>query len=144
MTASRETIVAALLAKLTAAASWGEIGRRNRDPNNIAAPGAPALLLLKHHEHYELTGLNMPAKRTLKMLAVIYIDVGANENGVPDAILNPIQDAIDAALAPDTGQGFCTLGGLVASCKISGEVTNAPGDVTGKGLAILPIDILIP
>lgn len=144
MSATRETIIAALLAKLTAAATWGEVGRRNRDPNNIATPGAPALLLLKHHEHYDAPSLNIPAKRTMNMLAVIYIDVGVDENGIPDAILNPLQDAIDAALAADTPQGFCTLGGLVASCRISGEVTNAPGDITGKGLAILPIDILIP
>lgn len=144
MSATREAIVAALLAKLTAAATWGEIGRRNRDPNNIASPGAPALLLIKHHEHYEAPSLNLPARRTMNMLAVVYIDVGSDENGIPDAVLNPLQDAIDGALAPDDPQGRCTLGGLVASCRISGEVTNAPGDVTGKGLAIIPIDILLP
>ncbi len=144
MSAPRETIIAALLAKLQSAATWGEIGRRNRDPNNIAAPGSPALLLIKHHEHYEAPSLNMPARRTMNMLAVVYIDVGADENGIPDAVLNPLQDAIDAALAPDYPGAPCTLGGLVASCRISGEVTNAPGDITGKGLAILPIDILIP
>jgi hypothetical protein len=144
MSGTREQITQALLARLTAAAAWGASGRRNRDPNNIASPNEPALLLIKHHEHYERVGHNMPPRRTMNMMAIVYIDAGSDENGIPDAILNPIQDAIDAALAPDTPQGFCTLGGLVASCIIAGEVTNAPGDMTGKGLAIIPIDILIP
>jgi len=144
MSAPREQIMAALLAKLQGAYAWGVVGRRNRAPSAIAAVGKPALILLKHHQHYSARALNMPSVRTLHVMALVYIDVGADETAIPDSVLNPIMDAMDAALAPDTPQGFCTLGGLVQSAKITGEVTEAPGDVTGKGLAIIPIDIVIP
>jgi hypothetical protein len=39
---------------------------------------------------------------------------------------------------------LCRLGGLVASLTINGEVIKAPGDISGKSLAIVPIRILLP
>jgi len=145
MTATREQVMTALLAKLGAAYAFGVVGRRLRDPNNIAVTSQPALFLLKHSEHYAARGPNMPSVRTLHLLAAVYISVGQDEAAIPDAVLNPIQDAIDAALAADDPtRNFCTLGGLVQSVKIVGEVTCAPGDITGRGLAMIPIDVIIP
>ena len=144
MTTTREQVMTALLARLSTAYSWGVVGRRNRAPNAIAAVGKPALILLKQHETYVARGLNMPSKRTMHLLAVVYVDVGTDETAVPDALVNAALDALDAAMQPDSPGGYLTLGGLVESAKISGTITAAPGDVTGKGLAIVPIDVSIP
>lgn len=144
MTATRNQIMNALVAKLQAAASWTVAGRRNRAPSSVAALGKPALMVLRHNEHYAARGANMPSVRTINAYAAAYIDVGTDETAVPDAVICDLQDAVDAALAPDSAQGFCTLGGLVESAKIAGSVTLAPGDVTGKGIALIPIAIIIP
>jgi hypothetical protein len=141
----RETAVQALLNKLTGLGVFTNIGRRNTSPETIASPGNPALLLLTHHENYVRAEYAQPPKRTLTVLACVYIDTGTDENAVPDTVLNTLQDAIDGALvADDRSTGRCTLGGAVFSAHIKGEVIRAPGDKTGKGLAVIPIDLILP
>jgi hypothetical protein len=148
--ATREQIMEALQSRLqgimvNGSAAFSAVTRRNVSPETIASPNNPALVLVKHHETYHRPSPAQPPRRTLTIMAIVYIDVGANVNAIPDAVLNPIQDAIDAALVPDNYQtGNCTLDGLVFSAMISGEVIAAPGDKTGKGLACIPIDIIIP
>ena len=102
-------------------------------------------MLIKHHEDYTRKGPTVPPIRTMTVMAIVYIDVGSNVNAIPDSVINPIQDAIDTALLPDDSTtGRCTLGGIVFSAMIKGEVIAAPGDKTGKGLALIPIEICIP
>ena len=145
MATTREQAMEALQTRLTSAYSFGAVGRRNVSPETIASPGSPALMLIKHHETYERQSPSLPPRRTLTVLACVYIDTGTDPNAIPDAVLNPIQDAIDTALLPDDfTTGRCTLGGLVFSAYIKGEVIAAPGDKTGKGLAVIPIDIVFP
>lgn len=144
MSASRNTIMNALATRLQGAAPWGVVSRRNRAPSSVAAVNQPALLLLRHSEHYAARGPNMPSVRMINVFAAVYIDTGTDETAIPDAIVADLQDAVDAALAADVPQGYCTLGGLVQSAKIAGTVTLAPGDVTGKGLALIPIEIILP
>ena len=148
--ATREQIMEALQARLqgiivNGSPAFNAVTRRNVSPETIVSAGQAALALVKHHETYHRPSPAQPPRRTLTIMAIVYIDVGANANAIPDAVLNPIQDAIDAALAPDDNvRGTCTLGGLVYSAMIAGEVIAAPGDKTGKGLAIVPIDVIIP
>jgi hypothetical protein len=142
---SRETIITALFEKLAASGEFVTTGRRNRDPESIPTNQTPALLLVEHSEKYDVQSRNLPAKRIINLRAIIYTDVGDDDNAIPATIINNMLDGVDAALAPDSPQtGFCTLGGLAYSVKIDGDVIKAPGDVTGKGLAIVPIQILIP
>jgi hypothetical protein len=145
MSVTREQIMTALLTTLTASGNFPTYGRRNRHPETIAATNTPALILVGHGETYERQSPSLPARRTLDVDAIIYTDVGQNENAIPDSILNPLLDGLDASLMPDSpGTGRCTLGGLVYSAMIDGEIVKAPGDVTGKGLAIVPIRVIIP
>lgn len=149
MPATREAIAVALESKLAATQGVATITRRNTDPEKIAQPGAPALVLVSDGEDYTVPAPGQPPKRTMHFLAIIYTDAGSGpqaQNTIPDSILNPILDGVDAALAADNpiAPGRCTLGGLVYSCRINGKVTKAPGDKTGKGLAIVPIEIVIP
>lgn len=144
--ATREQVMAALQTLLTGAYSFsGGVTRRNQSPETIATPGNPALVLLTHHESYERQSPSLPYRRVMTVLAIVYIDVGTDPNAIPDTYLNNAQDAIDAVMKPDNPVvGRNTLGGLVYSAMIKDQVTRAPGDRTGKGLAIIPIEIILP
>jgi hypothetical protein len=142
---SREQAMTALLALLASAGEFSTIGRRNRSPETIAAQNTPALILVKHSETYERKSPSVPAIRTLEARAIVYCDAGQDENAIPEATINTLLDGIDAVMRPDNAAlGRNTLGGLVYSAMIDGEVICAPGDVTGKSLAIVPIKIVIP
>jgi hypothetical protein len=143
--ASRETIITALFTKLAASGDFVTTGRRNRDPESIPSNQTPALMLVEHSEKYAVPSPSLPVKRTINLRAILYTDVGDDDNAIPAMVVNNLLDGVDAALVPDdpTSQR-CTLGGLAYSVKIDGDVIKAPGDVTGKGLAIVPLQILIP
>jgi hypothetical protein len=145
MSTTREQAMEALQTLLTGAYSWGAVTRRNQSPEQIASPSNPGLVLVKHSEQYERQSPSQPPRRTMVVIAAVYIDVGTNVNAIPDAVLNPIQDAIDTALAPDDpSSNRCTLGGRVFSVMIKGTIINAPGDKIGKGIALIPIEIILP
>jgi hypothetical protein len=144
---TRETAIEALFTALKSAYAFGEATRRLDSPDTIARRGVPGLGLVVHSESYVRSSPNLPPKRKMLVKAIIYIDASGDEyaNVIPDAVLNPIKDAFDAALKPDNQvTGNCTLGGVVYSAIINGEVIQAPGDKTGKGLAVMPIEILLP
>jgi hypothetical protein len=145
MLASRESVMDALLSLLALTGDFVTIGRRNRDPETLDVDESPALFLVEHSETYERTSPSLPPKRVLNVRAVIYDDVGADETAIPSTHVNNALDNLDAALAPDNAlTGACTLGGLVESVRIEGDVEKAPGDVTGKSLAVVPIKIVAP
>ena len=145
MAATREQAIEALAARLATAYAFGTVTRRVTSPTTLGQPGAPGLGIVVHHESYHRPALNVPPRRTMFVSAIVYVATGNNANAIPDAILNPIKDAIDAALARDNfATGFCTLGGVVEACGIRGEVVQAPGDQLGQGLALIPIEIVLP
>lgn len=143
--ATREAALAALQAKLAAAAAFGKVTRRPLAPEQMASPGHPGLALFVQGTDYDRTVLAAPARRTLKCLALVYVDAGANPNAVPDSLVNALVEKIEATLAPDNGATrLCTLGGLVHAVLIRGHAPRAPGDRTGKGIEVIPIDIVLP
>lgn len=145
MPATREQVLEALFAKLKAAYAFSAATRRNASPETLAPAGGSALALVVHHEDYHRPSSSVPPRRTLTALAIVYVNVGTDPNAVPDAVLNPIKDAIDAALKPDDPTtGRCTLGGLVFAAYLEGEVIQAPGDKLGQGLAVMPIKLVLP
>jgi hypothetical protein len=143
--ATREQILNALLAVLTTTGSFALVSRRDRAPEQIGPGQSPALFLIDKGEHYERKSLNLPPIRTLRVEAIFYNDVGADLNLIPTTIVNNALDALDAAMAPDNPRtGLFTLGGLCYSCLISGEMPKVSGAKTGKGGAIVPIEIELP
>lgn len=144
MAATREQAMAAVFTLLKSAYAFDVSTRRNAAPETLVVPGQTAFVLVKEAEKIERKAVNIPGKVTLYLRALIYTDAGENPNLVPDSIINPIHDAIDKALAPDSPNGCCTLGGLVFAAYINGEVFNAPGDRSGKGVASIPIEIILP
>ena len=147
---TRNAVIDALLTAL-GAATWGSPAtgfgvktRRNLAETQMASVGSPGLGLMVHHGMYDRQALNIPPRRTITVAAVVYVATGADVTANPDALLNDIEDAMNAALKPDSPTGFCTLGGKVAQCGFRGEMLRAPGEKTGYGLMILPVDIVRP
>ena len=129
---TREQAMEALQTRLQSAYSFGAVTRRLVSPETIASPGAPALVLIKHHEDYTRKGPTVPPIRTMTVMAIVYIDVGSNVNAIPDSVINPIQDAIDTALLPDdstTGSG-----GGVRSCASPSMVTGSRAGLGTSGV----------
>lgn len=143
--ATREQIVTALLALLQGCGDFVTVSRRNRSPDTVGPVQSPALFLLEEKEDYIRKSEALPPVRRLRVSAVFYNDVGQNFNVAPSTAINNALDQLDALLAPDNlSYGTFTLGGLVKSLMISGEVEKAPGDRTGKSIAVVPIVIEIP
>ena len=143
---SREDIFTALFA-LGQGLSWGTppqgfayISRRVRLAADL--PALPALCQAEHDESFARTP-GLDPRRTLGAAWMIH-QATADPDAVPASANNALMDAIEAALAPDSADGCCTLGGLVQHCWIEGEVFKDPGDLDGQALLIAPIRILIP
>jgi hypothetical protein len=145
MAGTREQIMAALFGKLSTCFAFVAVGRRLRDPENVASNERPALYLIEHEDEYQRPAPNLPPIRTLTCWAIVYTDSRQDQNAIPATQQNNIIDAIDVALAPGgSDDGYQTLGGLVFSCMVDGHVQRASGDVTGKGLIAIPIKIIMP
>ena len=72
----------------------------------------------------------------------IYTAPGMDSGITPISVLNPLIDAVDAALAPSPVTRRQTLGGLVSHCWIDGKIMKDPGDIDGDGIAVIPVKIL--
>ena len=142
--ATREQVMTALLALVRSTGDFVTVSRRNRDPNSIGPDQSPALFLLEDSEQYAVTSIAMPPIRHLIVSAIFYNDGGADQNVIPATPINNALDALDAALQPTNPTYRFTLGGLVESVMIDGEVKKAPGDKTGKSMAIVPLRVILP
>ena len=66
-----------------------------------------------------------------------------DELTAPATVLNPLLDAIEAALAPPASSNVQTLGGLVCHAWIAGKIETDEGALGGQAVAIVPIEILV-
>lgn len=149
MTVSRKSITDALLKLLAPDGGvFKTSGKRLRDPETVAALNSPALFLIKPNENYNRGDSSMlPPRRVLDVFAIIYTNIGDNQDTVPSDVVDDLLDAIDTAMTPsgaDLPSGRQTLGGLVNNCIISGDLDLAPGDVQGRGTVVIPIKIMLP
>jgi hypothetical protein len=149
MAATREQVMQALLTQLATITAQGvalkAYGRRLRDPENVPGNERPALFLVEHLDGWKKQAVNLPPVRELTVWALLYTDVGTNENAIPMTQVNYFIEAIETALKPDMPMlNRFTLGGLVFNCMLDGEGLRAAGDTTGKSVAALPIKIILP
>ena len=143
---TREIVFQALFA-LAQGLSWGAppqgfayTARRVRLAVDL--PAQPALCQAEHDESVAQTP-GLDPRRTLSAAWIIQ-HATSDPDAVPAATNNAILDAVEAALAPDSAGGCCTLAGLVQHCWIEGEVFKDPGDLDGQALLIVPIKLLLP
>lgn len=136
---SREPIDAALFALISASPVWATASRRLILPAETG--GQPALFLRSDGEHWDQRRTGMPAIVTLHREAWIYFQCDP-QGDAPSAVLNSLVDTLIAALQPPPGQEKQTLGGLVTHCWVEGEMRSDAGDISGQGVAIVPIKVM--
>ncbi len=105
----------------------------------------PALFQAQKHESAH-RARGQPPKWTLALEIYVYAQA-PDDVPSPSTVLNPLLDALEAALAPsgqDVATNVQTLGGLVSHCWISGTVVTDEGVLGGQAVAIIPIEIVVP
>ena len=137
---NREPIHAALFAKLAAIPGFKTASRRFKHFGDVAQPDQPALFVIQRRES-ATTVPGQPTVWLLKVDVLIYVNTGQDKSVAPASILNPLLDAVVAALAPDPITNKCTLGGLVQHAVIQGEIETDEGQLGEQGLALIPIEI---
>ena len=142
---SREQVMTALLAMLTATGDFVTISRRSRAPETITPAMSPALFLCEGAERVEHESPLMPPVRSMMVWATFYNDVGVDPNAIPETVINNALDNLDAALAAvDPLTGRFTLGGLVYAVIRDGEGMRSSGEITGKSAAYVSLKIILP
>ena len=141
MTAPRETIYAALFARLGGVAGFVTASRRLRHWSDVAPAEQPALFQVQRGETLtERRGL--PPRRQSAVELFLYVNTAGDPGTAPAQRLNPILDAIEAALAPDPVSNVQTLGGLVTHAWIAGRIETDEGVLGDQAVAIVPVEIL--
>src|SRR5690348_2001477 len=136
---TREPIYSALFALLSAAASFATSSRRLRHWSDVGSAEQPALFVVQKSETAERKA-GLPAKWRAAVDVYVYVHAPDDETA-PSTVLNPLLDAIEAALAP---QGSVqTLGGLAAHAWIAGKIETDEGVLGGQAVAIVPVEILV-
>jgi hypothetical protein len=139
----REEIYSALFALVSVTPGLVTTSRRAMPLQEITDNLMPALFQVQAGETYIQGKPGIPPRRILAVDLEIYISNAADPHGSPGTVLNPILDAIEAALMPDPAERQ-TLGDLVYRCWIEGKIEIFEGLLEGKVIALIPIQIEIP
>jgi hypothetical protein len=141
MTASREAIMSALFALVSGSAPFVTSSRRLKLWTDVPAAERPAIFQYERDDSYTNGKQYLPIIE-MNVDLYIYTYPGTDSGITPISVLNPLLDAVDAALAPSKVTGRQTLGGLVSHVWIDGKVMKDPGDLDGDGIAVIPVKIL--
>lgn len=147
MYSTREAIYSALFAKLEAAYKFKTKTRRVRHWNAYRQENSPVLVMIEDGETYTPSFTGEPTHVTLDVTVLVYLWVtGQISDGpvAPISLLNPIIDALEAAIAPDATRQEQTLGGLVNRVWIDGRVEKSSGDQDNIAIAMIPIKVVVP
>jgi len=131
----------ALFNLVSSSASFVTASRRLRLWSDVGQTDTPALFQYERHDVYS-NGKNYLPIVEMNIDLYIYTKPGLDSGVTPISVLNPLLDAIDAALAPSPVTRRQTLGGLVSHCWIEGKIMKDPGDLDGDGVAVIPLKIL--
>jgi hypothetical protein len=143
MAATREQIMQALFALVSAPSQFITKSRRLQLWDTVSAGEKPAIFMYERDDVYSGADRYTPPKVMMSVDLFIYTRPGTDTGITPISILNPLIDAVDAALRPGPAAGGRqTLGGLVSHCYIDGKIMKDPGDLDGDGIAVIPVKIL--
>ncbi|HZL59438.1 MAG TPA: hypothetical protein VFC38_07030 [Stellaceae bacterium] len=138
---NREPIYAALFDLLSNAAPFVTASRRLRHWSDVGPAEQPALFVVQKSETAERRN-GLPPK--WRALVDVYVYAHApDEAAAPSIVLNPLLDAVEAALAPKDSGAVQTLGGLVSHATIVGRIETDEGVLGGQSVAIVPVEILV-
>lgn len=137
---TREPIYAALFTLLGNAAPFATKSRRLRHWNDVSKDQQPALFMAQRSE-IASTVRGMPTEWTITVDVYVYSRTDGKLD--PGPIINPLIDALEAALAPNPIENAQTLGGLVHWCRIDGAIETDEGTLGDQSVAIIPITIFV-
>ena len=139
----REPIYAALFARVSGAAGFVTAERRMRHWSDVAPAEQPALFQCQTRETAAVTTLGAPTLWTLRAELYLYAH-SSDPHASAASVLNPLLDAVVAALAPDPATGIQDLGlpATVRHAQIAGRIDTDEGTLADQAVAILPVEIL--
>lgn len=135
---SREAIYAALFDKLGASAGFVTKSRKLKHWSDVTASEQPALFQAQKSES-AATVPGQPTQWNYMVDVYLYANTGGDPNVAPSQILNPLIDAIVAAMAPEPISNKQTLGGLVQHAWIEGAIETDEGVLGDQAVAIIPV-----
>jgi len=139
----REAIYAALWELGASAARFASVNRRLRHWADLAPAEQPALFMSEKGGLATVKTLGAPVVWTLYADFYVYAH-SSDPYLAPAAILNPLIDALEAAIAPPPTTGIQNLGlpRMVQHAYIAGKVQTDEGVLGDQAIAIVPVEIL--
>jgi hypothetical protein len=139
----RESIYAALWGLAAGAASFASANRRLRHWADVAPAEQPALFMSEKGGSAVMKALGAPIVWTLYADFYVYV-YSSDLYLAPATLLNPLLDALEAALAPLPATGIQNLGlpAMVQHAYIAGKVETDEGVLGDQAIAIVPVEVL--
>ena len=140
---AREAIYAALFTRVAGAAHFVTAARRLRHWSALTPAEQPALFMRQKSEVAAARATGAPTVWTL--IVDLYLYAHASDPYVaPATVLNPLMDAVEAALAPLAATGIQDLGlpDMVKHACIAGKIETTEGVLRDQAVAIIPVEIL--
>lgn len=138
---TREPVYAALFSLLSNIAPFVTTSRKLMHWDDVSIGAQPALFMAQRGETAQITR-GQPTRWLLEVDIYIYVKTAGAT--APAQLINPLLDAITAALAPSVSPDYTqTLGGLAHHCWIEGRIETDEGTLGDQAVAIIPIRILI-
>ena len=140
---NREPIYAALFGLMETAADFAVVDRRLRHWSAVSPAEQPALFMAQKTELASVKTLGAPTVWTLSVDLYVYAH-SSDPYLAPAMLLNPLLDALEAALAPSPVTGIQNLGlpAMVQHAYIAGKVETDEGVLGDQAVAIVPVEIL--
>ncbi|HVB17628.1 MAG TPA: hypothetical protein VNF04_13920 [Stellaceae bacterium] len=140
---AREPIYAALFALVAGAAEFVVVSRRPRHWSDVTPAEQPALFMRQKAEAASVPTLGAPTVWKLGIELYLYAHA-SDPYMAPATILNPLIDAVEAALAPSAATGLQDLGlpAMVQHAYIAGKIDTDEGVLRDQAVAIIPVEIL--
>jgi hypothetical protein len=139
----RETIYSALFSIAASATDFATAGRRLRHWSDVAPAEQPALFMSEKGGRAQVKTLGASVEWTLYADFWIYAYAG-DPNVAPASLLNPLLDALEAAIAPVPATGIQNLGlpTMVRHAYIAGKIETDEGVFGDQAVALVPVEIL--
>jgi hypothetical protein len=139
----REVIYSSLWALASRAWSFASANRRLRHWSDVSPAEQPALFMSEKGGYAAVKALGAPIVWTLYADFYIYVHT-SDPYEAPAAVLNPLLDSLESALAPAPATGIQNLGlpELVQHAYIAGKIETDEGVLGDQAIAIVPVEIL--
>jgi hypothetical protein len=139
----RETIYAALWELGASAARFTSTNRRLRHWTDVSPAEQPSLFMSEKGGQATIKKLGAPIVWILYADFYVYA-YSSDPYLAPVAILNPLLDALEAALAPSPTTGIQNLGlqEMVQHAYIAGKIQTDEGVLGDQAIAIVPVEIM--